>query len=142
MKAVLKQIGIFFMVGAFLLSSAGIVLAKHICLGDKYQSVSLYKAANCCGSEDEGCEKEKSGTEIASSCCVSDVSYYKADVEAVNVAKVSKYFTTDIAFPVNLYAYTCINKLPGAVTPFYSDVSKLALTGGKQILISLHCFMV
>ncbi len=141
MKALLKRIISVFMVGVFLLSSTGIVLAKHICLDNAHKTVSLFEKISCCDSEEQSCDQPVQQTQVNSSmCCLTEFSYHKVDV--ISGSALSESFL--LHFPVALftitdYLFTKFSVKQDAV----SIVSDCPLPHyGKQLLLSIHCLLV
>lgn len=141
MKALLKRIISLLMVSIFLLSSTGIVLAKHICLDNAHKTVSLFEKVSCCDTEDKSCDQPVQQTQVSSSmCCLTEFSYHKVDV--ISGSAFSDSFL--LHFPVALltitdYLFTNFSVKQDAVS-IAPDFSLPHY--GKQLLLAIHCLLV
>jgi len=139
MKGIFRKIFSLVLVGVFLLSSCGIVLAKHICLDNAHKTVSLFEKISCCDAEDDFCSKPGNDTKVsAPTCCLTEFSYHKVDVTSGSALSDNLIVSLPVSFDAEFSAgiffqdqktvqYDRDHPLPGY---------------GKQLLLSIHCLLV
>lgn len=135
MKRRLAKFISFFLIGATIFASTGVVIASHVCSTLKKSDVSLFENKGCCGKNGKHCSSIPSQQKsIKKNCCQLSISYHK-----LNVSSTLQTGQTDvIAFPQETaFAFVQTQTLVKKITPRSEYKS-----GGIELLLRLHLLLI
>ncbi|MDQ3072872.1 MAG: hypothetical protein M3Q97_06390 [Bacteroidota bacterium] len=131
MKTCLHKILTLSMVICLLVSTMGVAVFSHTCLGSGHTDVSFLPVAPCCAVENSGSALpclEPAG------CCVEQISFYKAEAEAVvkQHATIGQFLTAQLFRPVPFQVNPLFSSQPVAEAP------APPLLSGRKLLAAIH----